>query len=61
MEDNEQVGDYFTRILGLVNQMCACGDTITNLAMIEKVMRTLTPKFDYIMVAIEESKDLTTM
>nr|KYP43328.1 Retrovirus-related Pol polyprotein from transposon TNT 1-94 [Cajanus cajan] len=37
------------------------GKRITDLMVIEKVMRTLSPRFDYIVVAIEESKNLKTM
>jgi len=37
------------------------GDTIIDLMKIEKVLRTLTPSFDHIVVALEESEDLDTM
>lgn len=57
MEKSEKISDYFTRVLTLTNQMKSCGEKIT----VEKIMRTLTYRFDYIVVAIEESKDLETM
>ncbi|XP_019457545.1 PREDICTED: uncharacterized protein LOC109357945 [Lupinus angustifolius] len=37
------------------------GESITNLMVIEKIMRSLPQKFDFIVVAIEESKDITMM
>jgi hypothetical protein len=36
-------------------------DTIIDLMKIEMVLRTLTPKFNHIVVALEESKDLDMM
>jgi hypothetical protein len=37
--------------------MKAYGETISDVVKIEKVLRTLTPNFDRIVVAIEEYKD----
>ncbi|KHN24596.1 hypothetical protein glysoja_046778, partial [Glycine soja] len=42
----------------LTNQMVRNGEKISDLMKIEKVLRTLTPKFDHIVVAKEESKNL---
>lgn len=61
MESTETIGDYFTRILNLTNSMKGYGEQISDKLIVQKVMRTLLPKFDYIVVAIEESKDLATM
>ncbi|BAT78585.1 hypothetical protein VIGAN_02128300, partial [Vigna angularis var. angularis] len=38
--------------------MKGCGETTTNLMLIEKIMRSLPQKCDHIVVAIEESRDL---
>ncbi|KAK2369275.1 hypothetical protein QL285_082421 [Trifolium repens] len=45
----------------ITNEMKACGETLSEQVIIEKVLRSLTPQFDYIVVAIEHSKDLSTM
>lgn len=37
------------------------GDQLTNQKDVEKILRSLPPKFDNIVVAIKESKDLTTL
>lgn len=59
MEENETAAAYFTRFQTLVNLMKNCGETFTELQLVEKVLRSLTQKFDYIVCAIEESKDLS--
>ncbi|GAU33196.1 hypothetical protein TSUD_206550 [Trifolium subterraneum] len=61
MMDKESIGDFFTRLQTLVNTMKNLGDQISDQQVIEKVLRTLNPQFDHIVVAIEESKDLSTM
>ena len=37
------------------------GDKVANLTIIEKILRTLPLRFNYIVVAIEKSKDLSGM
>ncbi|KAK2417383.1 putative mitochondrial protein [Trifolium repens] len=61
MMDKESIGDFFTRLQTLVNTMKNLGEQISDQQVIEKVLRTLNPQFDHIVVAIEESKDLSTM
>jgi len=41
--------------------MKACSKTISDQRIIEKIMRTLSSRFDFIVVAIQESKDVKTM
>ncbi|GAU51126.1 hypothetical protein TSUD_28770 [Trifolium subterraneum] len=52
-------GEYFTRVETLTNQMKNCGSTLSEEEMVEKVLRTLTHKFDHIVVTIEQTKDLS--
>ncbi|XP_047173641.1 uncharacterized protein LOC124841419 [Vigna umbellata] len=61
MEDSDRVGEYFNKIITITNQMKGCGEVVNDTMIIEKIMRSLPRKFDYIVVAIEESKDLSKM
>ncbi|GAU44225.1 hypothetical protein TSUD_399890 [Trifolium subterraneum] len=61
MNDQETIAEYLARMLSLTNLMKSCGEALSDRSKIEKVLRTLTEKFDHIVVAIEESKDLATM
>jgi hypothetical protein len=61
MNEGETVADFFSRLVSLTNQMKSCGKTISDLQKMEKVLRALTANFDYIVVAIEESKNLADM
>ena len=58
MEDSEVIADYFTRVLTLVNKMKQYGETIKDQVIVEKILRTLPSRFEHIVCAIEESKNL---
>ncbi|XP_028183330.1 uncharacterized protein LOC114370235 [Glycine soja] len=61
MNDQESVAEYFTQILTLRNQMKNYDEKLEDVMVIGKIMRTLTPRFDYIVVAIEQGTDLEGM
>ncbi|XP_050920546.1 uncharacterized protein LOC127138197 [Lathyrus oleraceus] len=61
MEKDESVLEYFSRVVLLANQVKSCGESINDLQKIEKVLRSLTVKFNYIVVSIEELKNLDKM
>ncbi|XP_019429606.1 PREDICTED: uncharacterized protein LOC109337148 [Lupinus angustifolius] len=61
MDANEKVAQFFNRIVTHTNSMKACGEKISDQSIVEKILRTLTPNFDHIVVAIEESKRLEEM
>ena len=58
MENNEKIAGLFNRNITHTNAMKNYGENISDQLIVEKIMRTLNPKFDHIVVAIEESKKL---
>jgi len=61
VEEDETVSQYFDKVINLTNQMTKNGETVTDVMKVEKVLRTLTSRFDNIVVALEESKNLDSM
>ena len=58
MSDQETVADYFNIMQLLVNSMKTYRESLSDQMIVEKILRTLSPRFDHIVVAVEESKDL---
>lgn len=61
MKDDEIIVETFSNMVTLTNHMKSCGEKTSELQKVEKVLRALPAKFDHIIVAIEESKDLSDM
>ncbi|XP_024630095.2 uncharacterized protein [Medicago truncatula] len=61
MEEDQKVSDYFSKITEIVNLMKNYGENISHQMVVEKVLRSLSQKFDFIVVAIQEAKDVKTM
>lgn len=61
MKDGESVNDYFGRVMVVANAMRNYGETMDNVKVVEKILRTLTERFNYIVCSIEESKDIDTL
>ena len=49
------------RVMSVINQLKIYGEDIKYRTLIEKVLRSLSTKFDVVVAAIEEAKDLPTL
>ncbi|KAJ0461828.1 putative RNA-directed DNA polymerase [Helianthus annuus] len=61
IKDGAHVGDLLSKVMKIVNQQRAYGETMIDQKVVEKVLRSLPIKWDHIVAAIEESKDLSVM
>ena len=58
MKPGESVTNYFERVMLVANDMRNLGENIPKVKIVEKSLRTLTEKYNYIVCSIEESKDI---
>jgi hypothetical protein len=61
MKETETVDEYFSRTLAIANKMTALGERLAQVNIVEKVLRSMTSKCNYVVCSIEESNDVTTL
>lgn len=58
MKQGESVSDYFSRAMAIVNKMRTYGDKVDDVMLIEKILRSMTSKFNFVVCSIEEANDI---
>ncbi|KAF2300482.1 hypothetical protein GH714_013766 [Hevea brasiliensis] len=58
MRSSEGVTEYFSRVMTVANKMRLYGEDMQDVKVVEKILRSLTEKFNYVVCSIEESKDI---
>ncbi|XP_044500705.1 uncharacterized protein LOC123221816 [Mangifera indica] len=61
MKVGESVSDYFSRVMLVANNMRNNGEDMSDVKVVEKILRSLTEQFNYVVCSIEESKDIDTL
>ena len=56
MKESESVDSFYTRVVGLINQLKSHGETITNHRVVGKILRCIPPRFESLVVTLEENK-----
>jgi hypothetical protein len=59
MKDSDALDSFYTHVIGLINHIKSHGETIEDKKFVEKVLMSLPPKFDTLVVTLEERKDLS--
>ncbi|XP_050918476.1 uncharacterized protein LOC127135893 [Lathyrus oleraceus] len=58
MKHGESINDYFGRVMTIANDMRNYREDVSDVKIVEKISRTLTDKWNYIVYSIEEAKDI---
>lgn len=61
MKEGETVDEYFARTLIIANKMKVHGERMEQVVIIEKILRSMTSRFDYVVCSVEESNNLDTL
>lgn len=58
MKSSENVSDYFSRTMLIANKRRTHGEQMQDVTIMEKILHSMSVKFNYIVFSIEESKDI---
>ena len=58
MKVGERITNYFARVLAVASKMRVYGEQMKDVTIVEKILRSLTDKINYVVCSIEESKDV---
>ena len=61
MKEKETLKEYFSKVIELVNQIKSLGENLDDKSVCEKILISLSPKYNNIAAIIEETKDLSTL
>jgi len=61
MHSDESISSYFLRVDGIVNHMRNLGEEIKEATSVEKILRSLSSKFESKVSTIEGKQDLQTI
>ena len=61
MKSSKSIIDFFARTMTIANKMRIHGERMEDVTIIEKILRSMTPKFNFVVCSIEESKDVDTL
>jgi hypothetical protein len=59
MTESENIDQFMTRVMGIVNQIRLTSEDIPDQIIVEKVLKILPNKYEMVVAAILESKDLS--
>lgn len=61
MKSRESESDYFSKMMVIANKMRIHGEKMADVTIIEKILRLMTKKLNYVVCLIKESKDIDSM
>ena len=56
MKDGESVTNYCAKTMEISNKMHFHGEKMEDVTIVEKILRSLTPKFDYVVCSLKNRK-----
>ena len=58
MKETEDINSIMNQVITVVNQLKIYGEEVKDQTVVDKVLKPLSTKFDVVVAAIEEAKDL---